>query len=111
MPTHRGVVIRADHSGGANAGNYGGAVGYRAVYADKIFRGSLESVMQQIDDALGSTPTARIPVKLPPPPRKKAALNKVAAKVSPKKKARQPLKKLAKKSAKRPAPKKKARRK
>jgi hypothetical protein len=69
MPTHRGVVIRADHSGfGSAAGRKRlPAVVYRAVLADKVFKGSLESVMQQIDDALGSKPTAHIPVRLPPP--------------------------------------------
>ena len=74
MPTHRGVVIRADHSGfGSAAGRKRlPAVVYRAVLADKVFKGSLESVMQQIDDALGSKPTAHIPVRLPQPPRKTA---------------------------------------
>jgi hypothetical protein len=106
MPTHRGVVIRADHSG------FGSAAGrkrlppvvYRAVFADKVFRGSLESVMQQIDDALGSTPTARIPIRMPPPPApKRAPANKAAKRTSAKaprarRKGPRPAKKKARRS-------------
>lgn len=95
MPMHRGVVIRADHSGMVRPGakRRPSGVTYRAVFAEKVFRGPLESVIQQIDDALGSTPTARIPVPLPPPPpQKKAAAPKPqgakpAAKKSAKKRA------------------------
>jgi hypothetical protein len=108
MPTHRGVVIRADHSGFGSAAGLKRlpAVVYRAVLADKVFRGSLESVMQQIDDALGSTPTARVPVRLPPPaatktpsPKKAATTPTLKRKASRKARARPAATKPAKKKA------------
>ncbi len=96
MPMHRGVVIRADHSGMFGGGKKVPATDYRAVFSDKIFRGSLESVKEQIDQALGSTPTARVPVPLATLAPKKGARKPTAAhQPAPKKSA----KKLAKKTA------------
>jgi hypothetical protein len=72
---------------------------YRAVLAEKTFRGSLEEVMQQIDAALGSQPTARIPVPFSEPPVKKKAAKTAARKsgnAAPKKKSKAAKKKPGK---------------
>jgi hypothetical protein len=91
MPMHRGVVIRADHSGFMRPGKTRRVrtPTYRAVLAEKTFRGSLEEVMQQIDGALGSTPAVRKPLPVPSDQRSKPKLLKMAAqKTTRKKKAR-----------------------
>ena len=112
MPMHRGVVIRADHSGMFSGGKKVPAADYRAVFSDKIFRGSLESVKEQIDQALGSTPTARLPVPLAVPVPKKGAKKVTAAhQPAPKKSAKKSAKKAASKKAARTAQKKPSRRK
>lgn len=86
MPMHRGIVIRADHSGMVRPGKTRRlrAPIYRAVLAEKTFRGSLEEVMQQIDKALGSTPAVRKPLPVPSDQRSKPKLLKMAAKKAPK---------------------------
>jgi len=102
MPSHRGVVIRADHSGlGSAAGRKRlPPVVYRAVFRDKVFKGSLDGVMQQIDDALGSLVEIPRPLRLPPPPVKKAVARRKSAKTASRKAPQRPAR-AAKKKAKR----------
>jgi hypothetical protein len=87
MPMHRGIVIRADHSGMVRPGKTRRlrAPVYRAVLAEKTFRGSLEEVMQQIDEALGSTPAVRKPLPVPSDQKSMPKLLRLAAKPTLKK--------------------------
>ena len=96
MPMHRGIVIRADHSGMVRPGKSRRlrAPVYRAVLAEKTFRGSLEEVMQQIDEALGSTPAVRKPLPVPSDQKSKPQLLRMAAKQAPKKSVKRAAKKV-----------------
>jgi hypothetical protein len=79
---------------------------YRAVLAEKTFRGSLEDVIQQVDEALGSSATARVPAPLPTAKRAMPKLllraDKIAADIAKSKK-------KSRKAAKPPKTRKKAR--